>query len=149
MCLLAFSTAIAETPTPSAPAASPSQAEAEIRTLINRQIEAWNKHDLEGFMAGYWNSPDLTFFSGGTVTKGWQPTLERYQKSYQASGKDMGKLEMSDIQVTELGPTAAYVTGRWLLTMSDGKTPHGLYTLILRKFPEGWKIIHDGTSAAQ
>jgi uncharacterized protein (TIGR02246 family) len=130
-------------------AATSSKAESEVRTLLQQQVAAWNRQDLEGFMAGYWNSPELTFFSGGTETKGWQPTLERYRRSYQAKGAEMGKLEMTDIQVVELGPKAAFVRGRWHLTMSDGKTPHGLYTLVLRKYPEGWRIVHDHTSAAQ
>ena len=55
-------------------------------------------------MAGYWNSPDLTFFSGGTETQGWQATLERYRKKYQSAGAEMGKLEFSDLQVEMLGP---------------------------------------------
>ena len=100
-------------------------------------------------MAGYWNSPELTFYSGGTVTTGWQPTLERYQKSYQAGGHEMGKLEFSELQVVTLAPDSAFVRGHWQLTMSDGKTPHGLFTLVFRKLPEGWRIIHDHTSAAQ
>jgi|SRR6516165_1261738 beta-aspartyl-peptidase (threonine type) len=129
--------------------AAPNTTEAAIRSLLQQQVDAWNRHDLEGFMAGYWKSPELTFFSGGAETKGWEPTLERYRRSYQAEGKEMGKLEMSHTQVVPLSPEAAYVLGHWHLTMSDGKTPHGLYTLILRKFPEGWRIIHDHTSASQ
>ena len=130
-------------------AAKASPAEIEIRSAIQKQTEAWNRHDLEGFMAGYWNSPELTFYSGGTVTTGWQPTLERYQKSYQAGGHEMGKLEFSELQVVTLGPDSAFVRGHWQLTMSDGKTPHGLFTLVFRKLPEGWRIVHDHTSSAQ
>jgi beta-aspartyl-peptidase (threonine type) len=131
-----------------APAAAES-AEGTIRAVLQQQVDAWNKHDLEGFMAGYWNSPELTFFSGGTETKGWQPTLEQYRKAYQANGAEMGKLDFSDLRVIVLGVDSAFVRGRWHLTMPDGKEPHGLYTLVLRKFPEGWRIIHDHTSAAQ
>src|SRR5271165_3655305 len=72
--------------------------EAAIRQVLQSQVEAWNHHDLEGFMTGYWNSPDLTFFSGATETQGWQPTLERYRKKYQSAGAEMGKLEFSDLQ---------------------------------------------------
>ena len=121
--------------------------ETAIRKVIQSQVEAWNRHDLEGFMAGYWNSPDLTFFSGGTETQGWQSTLERYRKKYQAADAEMGKLEMSDIQVELLGPHGGFVRGRWQLTLSNGKQPHGLFTLIFREFPEGWRIIHDHTSS--
>jgi beta-aspartyl-peptidase (threonine type) len=29
-----------------------------IRKVLEGQQTAWNRKDLEGFMAGYWNSPD-------------------------------------------------------------------------------------------
>jgi ketosteroid isomerase-like protein len=120
-----------------------------VEQVLHTQQEAWNRHDLEGFMAGYWNSPDLTFFSGPHETSGWQGALERYQKTYQGDGKEMGKLEFSGLRVEPVENEAAFVRGAWRLTMSDGKTPHGLFTLIFRKFPEGWRIIHDHTSAEE
>lgn len=119
-----------------------------VRDVLLRQVEAWNRHDLEGFMAGYWDSSELTFFSGAEQTSGWQPTLERYRRRYQGEGHEMGKLEFSDLKIQPLGPESAFVRGKWQLTMSDGKRPHGIFTLIFRKFPEGWKIVHDHTSAA-
>src|SRR5208283_3539955 len=63
-----------------------------VTQVLGSQVKAWNNHDLDGFMAGYWKSPDLTFFSGATETKGWEPTLERYQRSYQSAGHSMGTL---------------------------------------------------------
>jgi beta-aspartyl-peptidase (threonine type) len=60
----------------------------------------------------------------------------------------MGKLEFSDLNIEALSPDAAFVRGSWKLTMSDGKAPHGLFTLVFRRLPEGWKIVHDHTSAA-
>jgi ketosteroid isomerase-like protein len=133
---------------PSASAQSPGAAgqEAAIRKVLQSQVEAWNRHDLEGFMAGYWNSPALTFFSGATETQGQQATLERYRKKYQAPDAEMGKLEFRDLQVEMLGPKAGFVRGKFLLTLSNGKQPHGLFTLIFREFPEGWRIIHDHSS---
>jgi ketosteroid isomerase-like protein len=53
------------------------------------------------------------------------------------------------LRIEMLGPESAFVRGAWHLTMPDGKTPHGLFTLIFRKFPEGWKIVHDHTSVAE
>ncbi len=116
-----------------------------IRAVLSAQVQAWNHHDLEGFMAGYWNSPELTFFSGATETKGWQPTLERYRHSYQSEGHAMGTLSFSDLQIELLGADSALVRGRFQLLMPDGKQPHGVFTLIFRKFPEGWRILHDHT----
>ena len=118
-----------------------------VETVLRQQVEAWNRHDLEAFMAGYWNSPNLIFFSGAQKTSGWQSTLEHYRAQYQSEGREMGKLEFSGLSIQELAPDAAYVLGEFHLTMSDGKTPHGLFTLIFRKFPDGWKIVHDHTSA--
>jgi len=123
-------------------------AKSAVEQVLRDQVAAWNRRDLEGFMSGYWNSPDLIFFSGAQKTSGWQSTLERYRARYQGEGREMGKLEFSDLSIQELAPNAAYVLGEFHLTTSDGKTPHGLFTLIFRKFPEGWKIVHDHTSAA-
>jgi len=119
-----------------------------VENVLQQQVDAWNRHDLEAFMSGYWNSPDLIFFSGAQKTSGWQSTLERYRARYQGEGREMGKLEFSDLSIQELAPDAAYVLGEFHLTLSDGKTPHGLFTLIFRRFPDGWKIVHDHTSAA-
>jgi beta-aspartyl-peptidase (threonine type) len=125
-----------------------SRAKSAVEHVLLTQQDAWNHHDLDAFMTGYWNSPDLTFFSGAKESKGWQATLDRYRATYTGSGHEMGKLDFSDLRVEILGPDAAFVRGVWQLAMSDGKTPHGRFTLIFRKFPNGWKIIHDHTSAA-
>jgi beta-aspartyl-peptidase (threonine type) len=127
---------------------STQQVASAVRQVLRRQQEAWNRHDLDGFMAGYWNSPELTFFSGARATSGWQPTLDHYRKSYQSEDREMGKLEFSDLNIQALAPDAAFVRGAWKVTMPDAKTPHGLFTLIFRRFADGWKVVHDHTSAA-
>jgi beta-aspartyl-peptidase (threonine type) len=128
--------------------AAPDESTAVDRVLRIQQ-DAWNRHDLDEFMAGYWNSSDLTFFSSAKQTSGWQATIDRYRATYDSPGHEMGKLEFSALRIEMLSPDSAFVRGAWHLTMSDGKTPHGLFTLIFRKFPNGWKIIHDHTSVAE
>ena len=44
-----------------------------------------------------------------------------------------------------LGPDAALVRGRFTLEMRNEK-PTRLFTLVFRRFPEGWRIVHDHTS---
>ncbi|HEY6337054.1 MAG TPA: nuclear transport factor 2 family protein [Candidatus Sulfotelmatobacter sp.] len=129
--------------------ASFSAEKAAVENVLRTQQDAWNRHDLEGFMAGYWNSPELTFFSGATEHNGWQATLDRYRAAYASPGHEMGKLEFSGLRIEVLSADGAFARGSWHLTMPDGKTPHGLFTLVFRKFPEGWKIVHDHTSAAE
>ncbi len=64
--------------------------EKDIRTVLDAQALAWNKGDLDGFMAGYWNDDQLTFISGGEITSSWKKTKERYEKRYKSEGKEMG-----------------------------------------------------------
>ena len=128
--------------------ATPDDPKSAVEQVLHTQQDAWNRHDLDSFMAGYWKTADLTFFSGAKQTSGWQATLDRYKATYASPGHEMGTLEFSGLRIEMLGPDAAFVRGAWHLTMSDGKTPHGLFTLVFRKFTEGWKIIHDHTSAA-
>ena len=120
-----------------------------VERVLRTQEDAWNRHNLEAFMAGYWNSPELTFFSAASEHQGWQTTLGRYRTAYAGPGHEMGKLKFSGLRIEMLGRDAAFVRGAWHLTMSDGKTPHGLFTLVFRKLPDGWKIVHDHTSAAE
>jgi ketosteroid isomerase-like protein len=127
----------------------PANAQGAIRQVLDKQVQAWNRQDLQSFMQGYWHSPELTFFSGATAHRGWDAALERYRRAYQSEGRQMGKLAFSDLQIETLGPAAGFVRGSFHLTMPDGKQPHGVFTLVFRKFPEGWRIIHDHTCAAE
>jgi ketosteroid isomerase-like protein len=131
----------------SAPTTAPQLGDvAKIEALLKDQAEAWNRGDLDGFMAGYWDSPDLEFVSGTTTTKGFGPTKERYFKRYKAEGKEMGTLTFSDIAVTLNGEREATATGKWKVVMSK-ESPSGGFTLTLRKFEYGWKIVKDVTTS--
>ena len=118
--------------------------EGEIKAVLEAQQTAWNKGDIEGFMAYYWSSDDLTFQSGNARTHGWNDVLARYKKSYPAG--TMGILAFSDLAVRPLGPDAAFVLGRFRLDRA-GAISEGVFTLILQRRPEGWRIIHDHTSS--
>ena len=115
-----------------------------IRKVMEDQAAAWNRGDIEGFMQGYWKSDQLLFVSTTGVTRGWQPTLDRYKKGYDTRAK-MGTLTFSDLEITLLSKNAASVVGSWSLARA-GDNPHGKFTLIFRKFKEGWRIVQDHTS---
>ena len=118
-----------------------------VKAVLEEQVAAWNAGDLDRFLTTYWDSDELTFFSGGTVSKGHKAVAERYRKNYRADGKEMGKLSFSDMEVQPLGPDAALARARWKLVTSKEKVG-GLFTLVLRKLKGGWKIVHDHTSKA-
>ena len=138
-------------PPPSAPAMCvipEDQDPAAVRRLLDAQVAAWNRGDLEGYMNGYWKSDSLTFYSGGSVSHGWQVTLDRYRGRYQSGGHEMGSLVFDLHDVTLPARGQALVRGGWSLKLKDGE-PHGLFTLWLRWFPDGgWRVVHDHSSAA-
>jgi len=121
-----------------------SDIEKQITKVMTDQAEAWNRGDIDAFLRGYWNSDKLIFVSGDNVTRGWQPTLERYKKSYDTRAK-MGTLTFSDLEINVLSNDAAVVLGSWSLSR-DGDNPHGKFTLTFRRFKEGWRIVIDHTS---
>jgi ketosteroid isomerase-like protein len=120
--------------------------ETEIRAIILEQQAAWNRGDIDAFMKGYWNSPDLTFAGSSGVTRGWKPVLDRYRERYGNAQATMGQLDFSNLEVHSLEKDAAFVLGRWHLNRASGEMG-GVFTLIFQHFPEGWRIVHDHTSA--
>jgi beta-aspartyl-peptidase (threonine type) len=127
------------------PSAAPAADAAAVRTVLADQVVAWNKGDLDAFMAGYWDSPDLFFISGGKAVKGFKALKERYDTNYRGEGKEMGKLTFDEVAVELLGPDAALVRGKWEVATAK-ETVGGWYTLVFRKIGGGWKIVHDHTS---
>lgn len=117
---------------------------AAIRAVLDAQVAAWNRGDIEGFMDGYWRSDETVFVSGDTVTHGWQTVLDRYKKGYSTREK-MGTLTFSDLDIKLISKDAAVAMGRWQLTRTND-SPHGRFTLIFRKTRQGWRIVHDHTS---
>lgn len=116
-----------------------------LRTLLTRQVNAWNSGDLDTFMETYWQSPQLTFSSGGATTRGWQATLDRYRKRY-PDKETMGKLAFDQLEFRSLGSQAALVLGQWKLTNKTGN-PTGNFSLVVEKIGDRWLIVHDHSSS--
>jgi len=136
--------------TPAIVSAAPTQtqnATAQIRSVLSAQQEAWNRGDIDAFMNGYARSASTVFVSEDTIRRGWETVRERYRKKYSDRAK-MGTLAFSDLDITLLSPDAAVVLGRWSLKRANDQ-PHGRFTLIFKRLPEGWRIVHDHTSAAK
>ena len=120
--------------------------EADIRAVLDRQQADWNRGDIEAFMTGYLDSPETTF-QGTALARGYQQVLNGYKRRY-ASRAAMGSLQFSELEVKMLGDEAAFVLGKFALDRSAeaGGPASGRFTLIFRKTPRGWKIVHDHTS---
>ena len=118
----------------------------EISAVLKMQQDAWNRGDIDAFMNGYSRSDETLFVSGDDVTRGWQKVLDRYKKKY-SDRAEMGTLTFSNLEITPLSNDSAVALGSWKLNRANHQ-PHGRFTLIFRRFPEGWRIVHDHTSAA-
>ena len=115
-----------------------------IHAVLTAQQEAWNRGDVDAFLVGYWHSPDLTFSGSSGVSRGWDGVLARYKKNYPDRAA-MGQLDFSALEFRFLGPDAALVLGKWHLQRE--KEIGGVFSLVWQRFPEGWRIVHDHTSA--
>ena len=121
-------------------------ATAQIRSVLRAQQDAWNRGDIDGFMNGYGRSASTVFVSEDTIRRGWETVRERYRKKYSDRAK-MGTLAFSDLEIMLLSPDAGVVLGRWSLKRANDQ-PHGRFTLIFKRLPEGWRIVLDHTSVA-
>lgn len=129
-----------------------SEDETAIRDTMDAQVAAWNHDDIPGFMKAYENSPQTTFI-GATLRKGYGPILERYKKSY-TNHQQMGTLSFYDLDVRLLSGSCgkaefAVVTGRFHLERvekGEAKKDDGIFSLVWRNGPDGWKIVLDHTS---
>lgn len=119
----------------------------EVRKVLDATETAWNEGDIEGYMEGYYKSDSLRFAGNGDVSYGWQSVLDRYRNAY-PDKTAMGHLSFSDVDIDVIGSGAVVVFGRWKLEREEGDRS-GLYTLIMSKTAEGWRIVHDHSSSAR
>jgi beta-aspartyl-peptidase (threonine type) len=119
----------------------------EILAVLALQAEAWNRGDLDAFLEGYWKSDRTVFAGGDKVHRGFQAMAERYRATYPTREK-MGRLTFDNLAFEQLETDRAVLTGSWELEIAGAeKRPGGVFTLLWRRFPEGWKIVHDHTSS--
>jgi uncharacterized protein (TIGR02246 family) len=118
--------------------------EAEIRAVIARQKEAWNRGDIQTFMQGYHRQGDLVFTSAGKIRRGWDETLARYEEKY-VTGDAMGHLEFTEVELQPVGADGAVALGHWALTETP-KAGEGVFSLVFTRVDGRWGIVHDHTS---
>ncbi|GAB4093270.1 YybH family protein [Flaviaesturariibacter terrae] len=124
--------------------AAQSRDEAAVRAVLDRQVAAWNRGDIPGFMEGYWKSDSLMFIGKSGIQWGWQKTLANYQKGYPDTAT-MGQLSFELLQLRRLSKEYYFVVGKWHLARSKGDVG-GHYDLLFRKVKGRWVIVSDHTS---
>jgi len=119
--------------------------ESQILKMLSEQADAWNHGDIDSFMTSYWKSDETLFVGASGVIRGWQAVLARYHRVY-PDRKAMGHLTFSNMEAHRWCADSAFVLGNFHLDRENDH-PEGIFTLDLRKFPEGWRIVADHTTA--
>jgi ketosteroid isomerase-like protein len=122
------------------------QAELDVVKVLLAQERAWNEGNLEAFTSSYKNSPD-TLFIGNLVTRGFEGMVATYKKNY-PDRATMGRLTFSELEPHLLDERFATLTGHFALERDKkhGGNVGGVFSLVLEKTPQGWKIILDHTT---
>ena len=129
---------------PPDPPAAARQAEMEkaIAAVIDRQVQAWNRGDLEAFVSVY--AEDAAFVSPTGLTRGRQGVLDRYRKRYPDKAA-MGTLALEIVETRLAGTDGASVVARWSLAYPDKPAASGLTLLVLHRSGDRWLIVQDAS----
>lgn len=112
-----------------------------IQKVLKHQRIAWSKHDLEGYMDGYWKSDSLKFYGKNGLTYGWENTFDRYEKSYPTEAHT-GTLSFKINDITKISNDSYYVLGEFHLKRDVGNAD-GIFMLIFKRIDGEWKIVAD------
>lgn len=119
-----------------------------VRDAFDSLVDGIRRADAAAVMALYWNSTQLSVFNNnGTVTRSWEQVRSNRESLY-GKVSDV-KLDVRDVRVKTLGPTAALVTCLWEQTQTaEGQSEHatGRLTVVYQKVGADWKIVHTHTS---
>jgi uncharacterized protein (TIGR02246 family) len=120
--------------------------EASVRAVLQDQLAAWNRADIEAFFEGYEPSELLVFTSGAKIRRGFDETRTKFRDKYGDKPATMGTLAFELIDVRGVGVDGAVVLGRWALS-DTAEAGAGVFSVVLERQADTWRIIHDHTSA--
>ena len=110
---------------------------------LHKSAEGWNAGDLDAFLAPY---DETAHYMTGSGPVGWDGMRARYREKYFLEGRPEQALEFDRIEVREPGGGIALVTGSFRLSGGGKPEKSGWFTLIWKRTPVGWRIIHDHSS---
>lgn len=118
--------------------------ETAIRKVFDEGCAAWNRGDLDGYLASYWDSNHALWISGGAMKRGRAAIVDAYKSRF-STPSQMGQLAVADLEVDVLSQTDATAFGRWQLVMESG-TSTGVFTVQLRRIQDTWYFVSDHSS---
>jgi hypothetical protein len=120
-----------------------------IYELLLHMLDRWNAHDIDGYLACYWNSPELLVVIDSEQFNGWRQLHDSYLNGY-PNRASMGFSTPARIQVKLLKSDIALVLTWWSMSFPNSKKKVvGNTTMNLQKFEDGWKIVSTHSSTAE
>lgn len=118
----------------------------QVTRMLERSAEAWNRGDLDGFMADYLRAPTTTYIGSSGLVVGWEAIRARYAPLFEA-GATRDSLRFEGISARLLGRAHALATARFVLHRGGQVTGSGPFTLVLWRTEDEWKIVHDQSAS--
>ena len=88
----------------------------------------------------------LAFCGSNGVTRGTDNLLQRYRTKY-PTAKERGVLTFTVLELRPLGADTALVIGKYELAREEPAS--GFFSLIVKRTPDGLRILHDHTTASE
>ena len=119
-----------------------SREELDMIKVLNAQERAWSQGNIDAYLSGYKNSPDLLFMADGKVTRGFEQLLSDYKHNYPTKDS-MGQLTFAELEPHVLGEKYGVVLGKYHVDRSKklGGPADGMFSLVFEKTDQGWKIV--------
>ena len=117
-----------------------------IRALFESGCAAWNRGDIDGYLADYWHSDELRWVSEGTVRYGFEAIAAGFKARFD-SPDNMGRLEVANLDIQLLGESDALAFGAWTQTTRMARR-HGVFTVHIKKIDGEWLIVSDHSSTS-
>jgi beta-aspartyl-peptidase (threonine type) len=123
-------------------ATDPAAFQTAVDSLLTESEDSWNGGDLDGFVYWYKRGEETSFMGAGGPIYGWETIRSRYAPRF-GPGAERDSLRFEGLQTRPLAPWLGLATARYVLFQGDSITSRGIFTLVLERTTEGWRIIHD------
>ena len=112
-----------------------------VSNTLDAAAEAWSSGDVDAVMATYVADEPLLVFLGDTPIKGPDAVRAALQaRAAQPGG--LGQMTYEWFETLQFDVNTTVVSGR-VVMRREGKTDRGLFTRVLRRTEDGWRIVHD------
>jgi uncharacterized protein (TIGR02246 family) len=118
--------------------------EKEVYDEVVKASDAWNRHDLDGYLDAFWRSDALVVVIEGEAVHGWNLLSKAFHVGY-PNPSEMGELNLDRVQVQMLAPDLAEILD-WDTVTFPKKKEFGTSTILMKKLAEGWRVVLMHTS---